>query len=95
MKKRAYELEISARGKKKAIIIGHKDDTMLSIQKVEMLDAEFDEDGNAIKKEPPKSARQLRRGDTTNEALYKMRDIIDQRKQAKAQKLLKDEDLKI
>jgi len=50
-----------------------------------MLDTEFDEEGNAIvKKEPPKSARQLRRGDTINEALYNLNNIISQRKQAKA-----------
>lgn len=61
-----------------------------------MLDTEFDEEGNAIvKKEPPKSARQLRRGDTINEALYNLNNIISQRKQAKAEKLKKDEDAKI
>ena len=69
---------MTARLKKKTITNESLDNqTMLSIQKVEMLDTEFDEDGNALRKEPPKSARTHHRGQSTNEALYNLNGVIE------------------
>lgn len=74
------------------------------VVKMEMLDQEFDEDGNLIERERPTettqevihSARsQKHRGQPIYDALYNQSEVIKNKKEKKAANLKKNEEIKI
>ncbi len=75
-------------------------DTILSVQKGEMMDTEFDEDGNVVLSHresvvQSQSARTNRQGTSVQEGLYNLASQRTQKRNEIAEKLAKDEQVKM
>ncbi len=75
-------------------------ETILSVQKGEMMDTEFDEDGNVVLSHresvvQSQSARTNRQGTSVQEGLYNLASQRTQKLNERAEKLAKDEQVKL